>query len=393
MIAKSAMEIYLKDYLSIFHMDFLKKVFYFSSIIQMIYLVLLSITILILLDVLIIYSLKRMNSEGKNENNPVNISIIIALRNEEKNVDGLFDSLINLDYPTELFEVILIDDNSNDGTYDKLKSKTDSIKKFFVLESKTSGVSGKREALSFGIQSSKYPYILITDADCKPQRNWLQAYSNKFNLGNEILFGVAPFYQHKNLVNKISCFENLRGTLLSFSMALFGLSYTAAARNFGFSKNAFESIGGYSKTKDTISGDDDLLLREAVKNKMKIGVVTKSGSFVYSETKNSFQEYLQQKARHTQTSFHYLIKHQIILGFWHLLNLSFLFSPLLMFFNPILGVLLPAKLIMDFIVIKSNQIKFSYKFSITEIFYLQIFYEIILIIHFFNARFSEIKWK
>ncbi len=206
-------------------------------------------------------------------------------------------------------------------------------------------------------------------------------------------FGVAPFYQREYLVNKISCFENLRGTLLSFSMASFGLPYTAAARNFGFTKNAFESLGGYSKTKDTISGDDDLLLREAVKNKMKIGVLTEAESFVYSETKNSFNEYFQQKARHTQTSFHYLKRHQVILGLWHLLNLSFLLSPLLMFFNPILGILLPSKLIIDFIVVKKNQIKFSYTFSITEIIYLQIFYEVLLIIHFFNARFFEIKWK
>ncbi len=69
------------------------------------------------------------------------------------------------------------------------------------------------------------------------------------------------------------------------------------------------------KQKTRSSGDDDLLLREAVKNKMKIGVVTESGSFVYSETKKTFSEYFQQKARHTQTSFHYLKKHQLSLVF------------------------------------------------------------------------------
>lgn len=359
----------------------------------MIYLVLLSITILFLLNVLIIYSLKRMNGYGKKEITPVNISIIVALRNEESNVDGLVESLSSLGYPEEYFEVILVDDNSTDGTIEKLELKTRTFKNFLALESKTSVVMGKRDALALGIQSSRYHYVLITDADCRPQSNWLQAYSDKFKSGYEILFGVAPFYQREYLVNKISCFENLRGTLISFSMATLGLPYTAAARNFGFTKKAFESLGGYSKTKDTISGDDDLLLREAIKNKMKIGVITESGSFVYSETKNSFNEYFQQKARHTQTSFHYLIRHQVILGLWHLLNLSFLFSPLLMFFNPILGILLPSKLIMDFMVVKTNQKKFSYTFSITEIIYLQIFYEVLLIIHFFNARFSEIKWK
>jgi glycosyltransferase involved in cell wall biosynthesis len=334
-----------------------------------------------------------MDGSSKNENNLVNISIIIAVKNEAENIDALLGSVKNLDYPFELFEVIIVDDNSTDGTLEELRKETAGFHNLFIKELKSTGLSGKREALSFGIRNSHHPNLLITDADCQPQSNWLKAYSRKFALGYDMLFGIAPFFQNKTLINQIGCFENLRSSLLSFSIASLGLTYSAAARNFGFTKKAFESLGGYSKTKDTISGDDDLLLREAVKKKMKIGLVTEPDSFVYSETKNSFNEYLQQRARHTQTSFHYLKKHQLILGFWHLLNLFFLFSPLLMFIDPLFGILLPAKLIVDFAIIKPTQKKFGYKFSIPEIFYLQIFYEILLIVHFFNAQFSEIKWK
>jgi len=359
----------------------------------MILLILLSITILYLLNLLLLFSIKRLIDKSKNENNYVNISIIIAAKNEERNINELINHLRNLDYPPELFEVILVDDGSIDQTFNELISQTESVKNFSVISTKTSGVGSKREALTLGISVSKYPHILITDADCRPEKSWLKSYSKKFRQGYEMLFGIAPFYQHLSLVNRVSCFENLRSSILSFSIASFGFPYTAAARNFGFSKSTFNALQGYSKTKATKSGDDDLLLREAVKKKMKIGTVTESGSFVFSEAKKTFSEYFQQKARHTQTSFHYLKKHQLILGFWHLLNLVFLFSPLLMIFEPFFGILLPAKLLSDVLVVKSNQKQFSYDFSVAEIIYLQFFYEFFLIIHFLNARFTEIKWK
>jgi len=359
----------------------------------MIILLLCSITILILINILITFPLKRLFEISKIDENVVNVSIIIAARNEQTNLTKLIQSLNKLDYSEDLFEVIIVDDNSVDETLSVLKELTKEFDNFSIYSNTETNLTGKRNALTLGIKHSKFSNILITDADCRPEKKWLQSYSKKFKDGYDLLFGIAPFIQHKKLINKISCIENLRNSILTFSMASIGLPYSAAARNIGFSKKAFDQLGGYLNTKDTISGDDDLLLREAVKNKMKIGVVTDSLSFVYSDTKETLSEYLQQKARHTQTSFHYLITHQLILGFWHLLNLAFLVSPLLMFVNPLFGLLLPAKLIIDFIVVQFHQRKFGYKFSFFETFYLQIFYELFLIINFFNAQFMHVKWK
>ena len=338
-----------------------------------------------------IFSLKRLVSDSKNESDYVNISIVIAARNEAENIPNLINHLKNISYPGQMFEVIIVDDNSIDETKNLLLNFTKTLNNFFIFA--LNDVSGKRNALSMGISRAKYEYILITDADCIPDSGWLKAYSKKFKEGYNLLFGIAPYNQHKKIVNKISCFENLRNSILSFSMALIGIPYTAAARNFGFAKNAFEEIGGYTKTQDTLSGDDDLLIREAVKRKLKIGVVPDKNSFVYSETKKTFSEYLKQRARHTQTSFHYLKTHQLMLGLWHSMNLFFLFSPILIIINPGFGIMLPVKIVIDFILVRLNQKKFGYKFSVQEIVYLQIFYEVLLIIHFLNAKFSQVKWK
>ncbi|MCK7537631.1 MAG: hypothetical protein MZV63_45095 [Marinilabiliales bacterium] len=139
--------------------------------------------------------------------------------------------------------------------------------------------------MDFGISNAKYPYILITDADCMPAQKWLIGYSEHFNLKFRYVIRLAPFQQNRGLVNAISCFENLRSSILTFSFARLNLPYSAAARNFGFTISAFKRLGGFGNTLETQSGDDDLLIREAVKNKLKIGVVDFEESYVYLQSK------------------------------------------------------------------------------------------------------------
>ena len=244
-----------------------------------------------------------------------------------------------------------------------------------------------------GIEKANYDFILITDADCAPQLNWIRESARKFSDGYDFIFGVAPFYNENSFINNLSCFENIRSSILTFTAAIIGFPYSAAARNFGFKKSSFQKIKGYSNTTETLSGDDDLLLREAVKNKMKIGFITKKESFVYSRTKSTLKEYLNQKARHTQTSLHYLFQNKLFLGFWHLLNLFFLFSPILIFVDSIFISLFFIKINVDIIIVFNVQKCFRHGFNPAKIFYLQIMYEIFLIVNFVNALLGKSDWK
>jgi len=359
----------------------------------MMIIIIIPIIILIILNLIIIILLGKLTKSSKKDSNFVNISIIIAARNEQPNIHSLIASIRNLDYPSEMFEVIVVDDNSTDNTFNEFNTYAGKFNNIKIVRLNKIDKTGKREALTFGVDNAKYPHIVITDADCNPETGWLKAYSGKFNSGSDLIFGIAPYYQTYSIINKISCFENLRSSLLSISFASAGLPYSAAARNFGYTKKAFEFIVGYTNTTDTISGDDDLLLREAVKKKLKIAAVVERGSFVYSRSKESFKDYFNQRARHTQTSAHYLLKHKLLLGTWHLLNLCFTASIFFMVFYPMAGILLAAKLIVDSAVVKLNEKHFGYRFNYFEIILLQLVYEVLLVVHFFNSRFMKVKWK
>jgi cellulose synthase/poly-beta-1,6-N-acetylglucosamine synthase-like glycosyltransferase len=343
--------------------------------------------------IFIILIKKKYSSNIDPEDKNLNFSVVIAAKNEEENIFPLIESLENLNYHKDKFEVIIVDDNSSDKTFQIAVDKIKDLENFAIYKAGEKELPGKKGALQIAISKAKNPFILITDADCVVSPNWLKCYNTEFNNDHDFLFGIAPFKQEKYLVSKVSCFENLRASILTFSLALSGLPYSASARNFGFKRAAFEKLEGYKNTTETLSGDDDLLLRQAVKNKMKIGVILNKDCYTISKTKVSFSQYFRQKSRHTKTSLHYLLKHKIVLGFWHILNIFLLLSIVLIIFSFKFIFLFLAKIIWDLITVFLLQKTFMYEFSLMEIFYLQVLYEVFLIINFFNALTKKEEWK
>jgi cellulose synthase/poly-beta-1,6-N-acetylglucosamine synthase-like glycosyltransferase len=343
---------------------------------------------------LILNSIKRIfKSHDVKLNSSVKISVVIAAKNEEQNIPVLINSISNQSYSADLFEVIIVDDDSSDKTYEKAVEQTKGTKNYAIYRVLTKKFPGKKGALQFGVEKANNPFILITDADCLPEKDWIISFAMKFASGSEFIIGTAPMIPRKSFVNKISCFENLRTLLLTLGAANLELPYSAAARSFGFKKESFQKLSGYKNTIETISGDDDLLLREAVKHKMKIDVVADKDAFVYSDTSKTFSDYLMQKSRHTTTSFHYILNHKIILGLWHLLNLFMLFSPILMIISDKFLILFLVKIIGDIYLVSSTKKYFNYKFNYLEIIFYQVIYEILLIINFLGAGFRKVEWK
>ncbi|MBW7841670.1 MAG: glycosyltransferase [Ignavibacterium sp.] len=325
--------------------------------------------------------------------NKPELSVVIAAKNEEENINSLFESFEKINYPVEKYEVIIVDDNSTDKTYELIKENIRSKTNYKLFKADKKKFEGKKGALQSGIENSKYNLIVITDADCRPDTDWLTEIAGKLDAGFDFVFGAAPIISGNLFIQKLAAFENFRNTYLSISAVGLNIPYSASARSFAFRKNSFNRIGGYSNTTETISGDDDLLLREAIKNKLLIGTVIEPEAFVYSDPPDSLKSYLKQKKRHLKTSFYYLPKQKIFLGLWHTVNLSVLFSAALI---PVsLNFIFPfaVKLIYDFYVVIKHQQELGHRFGFWQIIPLQITFEIFLIINFFNSLLGKPEWK
>lgn len=93
------------------------------------------------------------------------ISLIIAARNEEKNIETALESVLSQDYPH--LEVMVINDRSTDGTeaiLNRIGQKYPDLKLFHLSEL-PEGWLGKNHALFFGAQKAQGEYLLFMDAD------------------------------------------------------------------------------------------------------------------------------------------------------------------------------------------------------------------------------------
>ncbi len=337
---------------------------------------------------------KPINNDNKRDNNSYNsFSVLISAKNESENIKGLIESLSSLDYPTDKFEVIIVDDNSSDDTYELLIQHSKSLDNFKIIKSGNKELPGKKGALQKAFDLSKNKYIVTTDADCIVPANWLSTINDYINNGADVIIGNVLYLQNRNFLKDYFRFEQIKNRFLSFSLARLGLPYTAAGANFCFNREILEKIGGYKAISQTLSGDDDLLVQQAVKLNYKITTMNNSEKYVTTIPPESFKAYLKQKKRHTAASNHYLLKNQILLSYWHLLNqigfLSFLLVP---FYYNFIYIFI-SKLFFDFLTVNLAAKEFKQYFYFHRLLLYPILYELLIPINYIRATFGKESWK
>lgn len=221
-----------------------------------IFLSLLYSVLLIILAVGFFRTIKR--SKAKPSEMDLGVSVVIAFRNEFKNLPTLVQALNNQTMTKEKWEVIFIDDNSNDGSAEFLNSI--GINFHFKII-KLEGLAGKKQALIQGIQNAKFNLVAITDADCIPSSTWVQ--SALESTGNCVLIQSPVIVDFENSV--VGMFEALDyASLMAVSAGSFGVGMPviAASANLAFRKDLVE-VSDKSIRVEVFSGDDMFLLHSA----------------------------------------------------------------------------------------------------------------------------------
>ncbi len=337
--------------------------------------------------------LPRTIARKSNSDSQDSYSIVVAARNEEENLPHLLDSLRELDYPADKFEIIISDDHSTDDTVAVARRYAYSLPQLKIISAGENEKPGKRAALTRGIEAAANNKILVTDADCLPGKDWLTVTDRYFTDNCDMLIGPAPLIKRSGFFNGLSCFSNMRSMLLIESTYSYGHPVSAIARNLGFRKEAFIRQGGYASTEGSLGGDDDLLLRNFLDHGFRVNYCDSPAAAVYSETHFAGKAFIKQKARHTQASKFYSKSSKWILALWHMPNIYAQSSLLFLPWYPEVSTVFLVKVLFDMSLVLTLQKRNNYLFSPVEAVFYQYFYEIFLIINYFTSRFTKFNWK
>lgn len=312
------------------------------------------------------------------------ISVIVCAKNEAENVLNYIPLLAEQDYPD--FEIILIDDASNDATlsiFEEFEKQYQNIR-LVKVQNNEAFWGNKKYALTLGIKAAKKNYLLFTDADCYPtSKNWITAMSSQFTMQKTIVLGYGKYEKIPNsFLNKIIRFETLLTAIQYFSWAKIGHPYMGVGRNLAYKKEEFFKVNGFINHIQVRSGDDDLFINQASNGKNTTITYTPE-SFTYSKPKTTFKEFFTQKRRHLSTANYYKTFDKFQLGLFYCSQLLFiLFSIILLAFQfqwILVLVLFLVRYLVAWLVIgfsagklKENDIKFWFPFIEFVLIFIQI---------------------
>lgn len=354
-------------------------------------------SIYFLVLILLIMGWNKPAAKQAKESPALFLSIIIPFRNEEKNLPVLIETLRKLDYPTEKFEVILMDDHSTDNSLSVIAQFITNHSNFKVI---SSHLNGKKNAIAFGVEVSKGEIIVTTDADCELPAEWLRLINDQFqNQSINMVVGAVRIKTDVSFFSKLQAveFSSLIGSAAS-TLAL-GFATMCNGANLSYRKNVFVEVNGFEGNTHIPSGDDEFLMRKVVN---KFGVkslkfLNDSNAIVDTSPQVSLHQFFNQRIRWAgKWRYNSSSMTKLLAVFILLFQVSWLVATGFLFFQPwnstIIALLVVKMLIEGFFIFNISRFM-RQKFYWDAFWVLQIAYPLYVIIVGLVSNFISVSWK
>ena len=226
-------------------------------------------------------------------------TIVVAARNEENTIENCLHALTQQNYPKDLLEILIVDDNSIDKTGKIIHQYAENDSRIIPLQApQKRKYRAKKTPLDFAIRQAKGNIILITDADCIQKPNWAQSMVKSFRENTIALSGFAAIKRGEKAVQIFQRLDFLLLMVANRGMADADFGLAGCGMNLAFRKDAFFAVGGFEKIQNMLGGDDTVLLQEMRKiTKKKIHFAHSQETFVATESQPTWYELFRQRLR------------------------------------------------------------------------------------------------
>lgn len=185
------------------------------------------------------------------------VSIIVAARNEAGRISPLLNDLRKQQY--EKFEVIIVDDHSDDDTVEVCRKSIADDTRFTLLNSRG---MGKKAALTEGISAARGNIIVTTDADCRVGPLWIESMCTSFHDASVMFCFGGVAITGNDIFSQVQALEFAALVGSAAATATMNAPTMCNGANMAYRRSAFIEVNGYSGNESIASGDDEFLMRK-----------------------------------------------------------------------------------------------------------------------------------
>lgn len=320
-------------------------------------------------------------------------TVIVAARNEERNIENCLISLNNLEYPEGKLEIIIVNDDSDDNT-EQIVRNFISDKSHFKLINPTKDfgdTKGKARAIANAIEIAKGEIILTTDADCVVSPTWVKTIASYYQDDISMVCGYTN-QKWESIFQAVQDMDFIYLLTVGAGSINLGKPLSAIGNNMSYRKSVYLEVGGYEKIPFSVTEDFELLMAfKKIKNKKIIYPVDK-GALVTSEPCKDVKTLFRQKKRWAIGGMNSRLDNLLIIstGLW--VALFTLFVPF--FFTANILYLLLLKVFTDLFMVYFIYKELNLKFNIFNFIGFQIYSIIYFTVVSVSMIFSrKVIWK
>ncbi len=251
------------------------------------------------------------------------VTVIVPARDEAAGITRCLGAVLANDYPAERFEVIVVDDLSQDATPALVRHLMERVNRAAVPagfgeddgpprlrlaampENLDRAQAHKKRAIEKGIAGARGEIILTTDADCTVPTGWIRAMVETFDAETALVSGPV-LYPTGGPAADVLALEFLGLVAVGAGAIGIGRPNLCNGANVAYRRAVFDAVGGFGGIDHLTSGDDELLMQKiAYTTPWRVRFCADPGAAVRTEAPAGAAAFFEQRRRWASKGAHY----------------------------------------------------------------------------------------